>query len=808
MRRWKGPQSQQHQRLLCIYAVTRKPISSPLSIRSYATEPSRVRRRNPTGAHSDQKGSWSLKRQRGGRDLYPVRTNTKLGPGHKFAFKHEYILPIDGLSDTTLLARALKSLENVYDRLMHPASKSGPSEMDALDPDHQKWEAFKASISTLFETPWSKLSSKEKKQHKELTSILATSIESASNHLYFAYLDQALTANGLGIVQSMDGIDLRWPTEWYPKARALPREVHLHIGPTNSGKTYTALKRLENSKGGFYAGPLRLLAHEVYSRFNANGILCDLITGDDIRTEVPENKPGRIYASTVEMVEVGKDVDVAVIDEIQMIADENRGWAWTRAFVGAPATEVHLCGEARVLPLIKEMAASMGDNLHVHEYQRLNPLKVETKSLQGDFKKLQKGDCVVTFSIVNIHALRKQIEQQSGRRVAIVYGSLPPETRAQQAALFNDPDNDYDFLVASDAVGMGLNLSIKRIIFDSVHKFNGTTRIQLSIPQIKQIAGRAGRYRTSHDDTSKTTTSQTSATKGTNPGYVTSVNDVDLPVIKNALSKEAPPIRQAGLLPMGDFIIDYAARLPAGIPHEYILQRVCDAASILPRFSICSTREQISISRVIQGVPGLSTHDLCILTAAPADYRSPLGKKVIRALAAAVGVGKQTTVMDVNEIPLEVLALPMSPSPLYLEKLEGLHKSLTVFVWLAYRFTSVFMESDVAFHAKSMVEEKINTYLTNYSASRQLQKRLRKLEGATRKVDGTFDPYKTLDPPVANDDFSEHASEDLAEEQPGYLEDASALPIDWSQNGGDETNSDVIKQDEVQSEERAARVNE
>ena len=111
-----------------------------------------------------------------------------------------------------------------------------------------------------------------------------------------------------------------------------------------------------------------------------------------------------------------------------------------------------------MIPLIRELAASMGDTLHIHHYDRLNPLKAMSKSLKGDLRGLRRGDCIVSFSVLGIHAMKKQIEVETGRRVAIVYGSLPPEIRAQQAALFNDPSNDYDFLVASDAIGMGLNL--------------------------------------------------------------------------------------------------------------------------------------------------------------------------------------------------------------------------------------------------------------------------------------------------------------------------------------------------------------
>lgn len=250
--------------------------------------------------------------------------------------------------------------------------------------------------------------------------------------------------------------DMRYPAEWYPQARSMQRTIHLHVGPTNSGKTYHALKRLEKSGHGFYAGPLRLLAQEVFQRFRGTGVPCSLVTGDDV--QLPEGQRPRIVSNTVEMVNLGQPFEVGVIDEIQMIADRDRGWAWTRAVLGSRVTELHLCGEPRAVPLIREIVALTGDKLEVHNYQRLSPLEVMDNSLGGNLKKLQKGDCVVSFSRVGIHALKSDIEKTTGRRAAIVYGSLPAEIRTQQASLFNEPDNDYDFLVASDAIGMGLNL--------------------------------------------------------------------------------------------------------------------------------------------------------------------------------------------------------------------------------------------------------------------------------------------------------------------------------------------------------------
>lgn len=249
--------------------------------------------------------------------------------------------------------------------------------------------------------------------------------------------------------------DLRYPQEWYPSTRHYQRTWYLHVGPTNSGKTYNALQRLKESQSGVYAGPLRLLAHEVYERMNAQGIPCNLVTGDERRLASDD---AGIYSSTVEMVDLGRRVDVAVLDEIQMIGDEDRGWAWTQALLGVRAKEVHMCGEERTVELISKLAKIMGEKLVIRRYTRLGGLQVMTESLKGDFNQLEKGDCVVTFSRKNIFALKREIESTTGKKCAVIYGSLPPETRSIQAQLFNDPNSEYEILIASDAVGMGLNL--------------------------------------------------------------------------------------------------------------------------------------------------------------------------------------------------------------------------------------------------------------------------------------------------------------------------------------------------------------
>jgi ATP-dependent RNA helicase SUPV3L1/SUV3 len=259
-------------------------------------------------------------------------------------------------------------------------------------------------------------------------------------------------------------MDLRNPALDYPTARSLTRHIHLHVGPTNSGKTYGALVALCKARNGIYAGPLRLLAHEVWERINAGAVsadiaprACSLLTGEERQLQLACG----LTACTVEMLATNISYDIAVVDEIQMIADKDRGYAWTQAVLGLAAKELHLCGEASVVPLIRRMAEACGDVVHVHEYKRLTPLVVEEKTL-GGIRNVRPGDCVVSFSRSGIFKLKEKIEEATGLKCALAYGALPPETKSEQAKMFNDPQSGVDVMVASDAIGMGLNLCVCR----------------------------------------------------------------------------------------------------------------------------------------------------------------------------------------------------------------------------------------------------------------------------------------------------------------------------------------------------------
>ncbi|TPX10531.1 uncharacterized protein E0L32_008581 [Thyridium curvatum] len=541
--------------------------------------------------------------------------------------------------------------------------------------------------------------------------------------------------------------DFRYPYEWFPATRAMQRTIHVHVGPTNSGKTYQALQALENSKTGIYAGPLRLLAHEIYTRFQAKGKPCALITGEEQR--IPEGVDTYFTACTVEMAPLNRRVDVAVIDEIQMIANEDRGWAWTQAFLGVQAKEVHLCGEERTVELIKSLCARIGDKCIVHTYTRLSSLKTMKESLQGDFKNLRKGDAVVAFSRIGLHMLKAGIEEATGRRCAIVYGSLPPETRAQQAGLFNDPNNEYDFLVASDAIGMGLNLEIKRVIFEQAHKHDGVAYRILSVPEVKQIGGRAGRFRTAAQEIKGAAAAQSAAAAATTattppaappakrwgtPGFVTTLEDEDLASVQTAFETEAPPIKTAGLYPPTFVIERFSSYFPPHTPLSFILLRLREMARLSSHFQLCRFDDMIEVADLIQPYP-MSIFDRCVFLSAPVSLRDWGQRDVLRAFAECVSSLNGGHLLDIKEIDLEMLDRNRDDPELkdgqYLRRLESLHKAITLYLWLSYRYNGVFQSQDLAFHVKSLVEDKITDYLEHLTfvpgARQERQKIIRRM---------------------------------------------------------------------------------
>lgn len=276
------------------------------------------------------------------------------------------------------------------------------------------------------------------------------------------------------------------PEMEFAEVRELARHFILHIGPTNSGKTFQALERLRQAKNGTYLGPLRLLALEVYEQMHGAGVPCTMRTGQ----ECIEEENSRVTASTIEMADFDENYDIAVIDEAQLVADTDRGHSWTKAILGLRAEEIHICMSPAAEQVVCHLIQLCDDTFEVRRYERKTELICEDRPFAFP-DDVQEGDALIAFSKKSVLDVAGRLEE-AGIASSVIYGSLPPEIRRRQTRMFNEGMTKV--AVATDAIGMGLNLPVRRIVFMQTDKFDGVSRRPLRIPEVKQIAGRAGRF--------------------------------------------------------------------------------------------------------------------------------------------------------------------------------------------------------------------------------------------------------------------------------------------------------------------------
>ena len=256
------------------------------------------------------------------------------------------------------------------------------------------------------------------------------------------------------------------------------------LGPTNTGKTFVAIEKMLEFKTGIFGLPLRLLAREVYDKcVDKVGIeKVALITGEE--KIIPST--ACYFICTVESMPKDKLVDFVAIDEIQMCADRERGHIFTERLLESRGTKLTMFLGSQV------MAKIIKDLVYDVEFEKKERY---SKLSYAGIKKISRLDrkvAIIAFSIEEVYAIAELVRRQKGG-AAVIMGSLSPKTRNSQVGLYQSGDVDY--LIATDAIGMGLNMDINEIYFSNLKKFDGKKTRRLNLIEMSQIAGRAGRYK-------------------------------------------------------------------------------------------------------------------------------------------------------------------------------------------------------------------------------------------------------------------------------------------------------------------------
>ncbi|WP_419730617.1 helicase-related protein [Lichenicola sp.] len=453
----------------------------------------------------------------------------------------------------------------------------------------------------------------------------------------------------------------------FATARALKRRITLVTGPTNSGKSHLAIERLAGAESGLALAPLRLLAHEFRESLAARGVLVSLATGEE-RINVPGS---RHLAATVEMCPLHNPVDVAIVDEAQMLHDPERGAAWTAAIMGAPARELFVLGSPDCVPMVRRIAELCGDPLDEITLDRKGPLTAASEPVQlGD---LQRGDALIAFSRRDVLDLRAAL-QARGRRVAVVYGALSPEVRRAEAARFND--GDADILIATDAIGMGLNLNIRRVVFAALRKFDGTQSRDLQSHEIKQIGGRAGRYG-KHE-----------------AGIVAVLAGAGSPSFVRTMLA-APPLVHAELRPLVQPDSDIVQAVAAEIGSDSlfgVLARIRRAVLRRddPNYRLADMSQAFEVATALEGVAGLDLQQRWTYAMCPVDERDN-GVSRLANWATEHGAGRAVPLPSGARLPP-----PERAARDELERAEKRHKRLVAWRWMALRFPEAYLAREEA----------------------------------------------------------------------------------------------------------------
>lgn len=462
----------------------------------------------------------------------------------------------------------------------------------------------------------------------------------------------------------------------FPLAHKMQRKATVILGPTNSGKTYKAVQLLKASKTGAYWGPLRLLALEIQERLTEEGIACSLLTGEE-RVQVPG--AGHV-SSTIEMMQSDVELETIVIDEVQMLADKDRGWAWTQAIVGCPAKNVVLVGSPDIWEVLKGLLKRLGMEYELIKCERLQPLHVEAEPCSVEEAK--PGDAFVVFSRKDVFFYQEMLAKR-GLSTAIIYGALGPEVRRSEAQRFRS--GEAKVLIATDAIGMGLNLPIARMVFTTMEKFDGLDVSPIPPALVKQIAGRAGRFGQFAD------------------GYVSAVDPDTLTYVRRCLAmntKEAgqklgvaPTVSQLALLAKEMQIVHPSRALIAWRTKLLLSDATFFAAPMYERVELAIEMEE--------HFPALSFEEIARLSMVPLPRVGEV-KQVLFTWLTTFDEGnrrkEQAPTVEWFQGHEQIPFLGLGES-------ETLYHTASMYCWLSRSFPKVFVNEEAAQETRVMVAD-------------------------------------------------------------------------------------------------------
>ena len=460
----------------------------------------------------------------------------------------------------------------------------------------------------------------------------------------------------------------------FPLARELKRKIVFHVGPTNSGKTYQALQALKEAETGYYLAPLRLLALEGYENLKKENVAVSLITGEE---EIIDEESTHI-SSTIEMMNASVDVDVCVIDEIQMIADRDRGWAWANALMGVPAKKVILTGSSNALSAVKELCSYLGESLEIIHFERKNELAMLPEPTS--IKHIEPQTAIVAFSRRDVLSLKQQLGEKYS--VSVVYGNLSPEVRREEARRFREGESQI--LVATDAIAMGLNLPIKTLLFSKDNKFDGLRRRELLPTEVLQISGRAGRY--GYEEKGYVGALDENALNTITSNFHTPLPDLELPV---SVMASLEHVMLIGEILETDNILD-------------ILAFFADNMEFEGPFIAANIDSMLEIASIVSEY-NLDLKTRFFLSCAPASISSPYIESVFHRYIRQIEAGGKVLYIPPRDLPAFAQTNDM------LLNAEDRVREISLYLWLSFKFPDIFQDTVQAVAARV----RLNNFIEN-----------------------------------------------------------------------------------------------